>query len=75
MRNYGVQVRVARFHHIFGPEGTWEGGREKSPAGLCRKVAEARDEGSIEIWGDGQFTRAFCRCTRTLPFFERFPAT
>ena len=59
MRNYGVQVRVARFHNIFGPEGTWQGGREKSPAALCRKIAEAEDGGSIEIWGDGKQTRSF----------------
>src|SRR5580658_8786696 len=59
MRNYGVQVRVARFHNIFGPEGTWEGGREKSPAALCRKVAEAPEGGVIEIWGDGRQTRSF----------------
>jgi len=59
MRNYGVQVRVARFHNIFGPEGTWEGGREKSPAALCRKVAETADGGTIEIWGDGKQTRSF----------------
>src|SRR6202044_3450783 len=51
MRNCGVEVRVARFHNIFGPEGTWTGGREKAPAAVCRKVAEAVDE--IEIWGDG----------------------
>jgi GDP-D-mannose 3',5'-epimerase len=59
MRNYGVQVRVARFHNIFGPEGTWAGGREKAPAAICRKVAEAPDGGEIEIWGDGQQTRSF----------------
>ena len=59
MRNYGVQVRVARFHNIFGPEGTWCGGREKAPAALCRKVAEAGDGGAIEIWGDGCQTRSF----------------
>jgi GDP-D-mannose 3',5'-epimerase len=59
MRNYGVQVRVARFHNIFGPEGTWRGGREKAPAALCRKVAEASEGGEIEIWGDGQQTRSF----------------
>jgi GDP-D-mannose 3',5'-epimerase len=59
MRNYGVQVRVARFHNIFGPEGTWQGGREKSPAALCRKVAEAEEGGTIEIWGDGKQTRSF----------------
>lgn len=58
-RNHGVQVRVARFHNIFGPEGTWEGGREKSPAALCRKIAEAPDGGEIEIWGDGKQTRSF----------------
>jgi GDP-D-mannose 3',5'-epimerase len=59
MRNHGVNVRVARFHNIFGPEGTWEGGREKSPAALCRKVAETEDGGTIEIWGDGKQTRSF----------------
>ncbi len=59
MRNYGVQVRLARFHNIFGPEGTWTGGREKAPAALCRKVAEAPDKGEIEIWGDGKQTRSF----------------
>jgi GDP-D-mannose 3',5'-epimerase len=59
MRNYKVQVRVARFHNIFGPLGTWQGGREKSPAALCRKIAEAPDGGEIEIWGDGKQTRSF----------------
>jgi GDP-D-mannose 3',5'-epimerase len=59
MRNHGVQVRVARFHNIFGPEGTWRGGREKSPAALCRKVAETPAGGEIEIWGDGKQTRSF----------------
>jgi GDP-D-mannose 3',5'-epimerase len=59
MRNHGVQVRVARFHNIFGPEGTWRGGREKAPAALCRKVAEAPAGGEIEIWGDGKQTRSF----------------
>jgi GDP-D-mannose 3', 5'-epimerase len=58
-RNYGVEVRVARFHNIFGPEGTWRGGREKAPAALCRKIAEAREGGEIEIWGDGEQTRSF----------------
>ncbi len=58
-RNLGIQVRVARFHNIFGPEGTWCGGREKSPAAMCRKVAEAPDGGEIEIWGDGLQTRSF----------------
>ena len=58
-RNYGMQCRVARYHNIFGPEGTWDGGREKAPAALCRKVAEARDGGSIAMWGDGEQTRSF----------------
>jgi GDP-D-mannose 3', 5'-epimerase len=59
MRNYGVEVRVARFHNIFGPQGTWDGGREKAPAAICRKVAEASDGGELEIWGDGEQTRSF----------------
>ncbi len=58
-RNYDLQVRVARFHNIFGPEGTWQGGREKAPAAICRKVAESPDNGEIEIWGDGKQTRSF----------------
>ncbi len=58
-RNIGLQVRIARFHNIFGPEGTWTGGREKAPAAMCRKVAEAKDGGEIEIWGDGKQTRSF----------------
>ena len=58
-RNFGVQVRVARFHNIFGPLGTWRGGREKSPAALCRKIAETPEGGEIEIWGDGKQTRSF----------------
>ena len=59
MRNHGVQVRIARFHNIFGPEGTWDGGREKVPAALCRKIAQAPDGGQIEVWGDGVQTRSF----------------
>jgi GDP-D-mannose 3', 5'-epimerase len=58
-RNYGIQARVARYHNIFGPQGTWKGGREKAPAAVCRKVAEAKQGGEIEIWGDGQQTRSF----------------
>jgi len=58
-RNYGIEVHIARFHNIFGPEGTWNGGREKAPAAMCRKVAEAKSEGEIEIWGDGEQTRTF----------------
>jgi len=59
-RNYDIPVRVARYHNIFGPEGTWRGGKEKSPAAICRKVAELPAEGGeIEIWGDGEQTRSF----------------
>lgn len=58
-RNHGMEVRIARYHNIFGPEGTWTGGREKSPAAVCRKVAMAADGGEIEIWGDGKQTRSF----------------
>lgn len=58
-RNYHLDVRVARFHNIFGPEGTWTGGREKAPAAMCRKVAEQPNGGEIEIWGDGKQTRSF----------------
>ena len=60
--DYGIETRVVRFHNIFGPEGTWRGGREKAPAALCRKVAEAKLSGrpAIEIWGDGEQTRSFC---------------
>lgn len=58
-RNYGMNVRIARFHNIFGPEGTWTGGKEKAPAAMCRKVAEAVNGGEIEIWGDGKQTRSF----------------
>jgi nucleoside-diphosphate-sugar epimerase len=58
-RNYGMEVHIARFHNIFGPYGTWEGGKEKAPAAMCRKVAETPDGGEIEIWGDGEQTRTF----------------
>lgn len=58
-RNYGMRNRVARYHNIFGPLGTWEGGKEKAPAAICRKVGMTRDGGEIEIWGDGQQTRSF----------------
>jgi nucleoside-diphosphate-sugar epimerase len=58
-RNYGIEVRIARFHNIFGPQGTWNGGKEKAPAAMCRKAAEAEDGTSIEVWGDGKQTRSF----------------
>ncbi len=58
-RRYGMQVRIARFQNCYGPEGTWTGGREKAPAALCRKVAEAEDGGTIEVWGDGSAVRSY----------------
>ncbi len=58
-RNFAIEARIARFHNVFGPEGAWRGGREKAPAAVCRKVAEAPDGGEIEIWGDGAQTRSF----------------
>lgn len=58
-KNYGFESRVARYHNIFGPEGTWQGGREKAPAAICRKIAMAKDEDAIEVWGDGLQTRSF----------------
>ena len=58
-RNYKLDVRVARFHNIFGPLGTWMGGKEKAPAAMCRKAAETPDGGSIEVWGNGEQTRSF----------------
>ncbi len=58
-RNHGLEVHIARFHNIFGPEGTWCGGKEKAPAAMCRKVAEIEEGGSIEMWGDGEQTRSF----------------
>lgn len=58
-KNHGIEARIARFHNIFGPQGTWDGGREKAPAAVCRKVALAENGGSIDIWGDGLQTRSF----------------
>jgi GDP-D-mannose 3',5'-epimerase len=58
-RNYKLGVRIARFHNIFGPKGTWNGGKEKAPAAMCRKVAETQNGGVIEVWGDGKQTRSF----------------
>lgn len=70
-RNHNVNVRVARFHNIFGPQGTWHGGREKSPAAMCRKVALAEDNGEIEVWGDGNQTRSFLYIDECLDAVEK----
>ena len=58
-RRYGMKVRIARFQNCYGPEGTWDGGREKAPAAICRKVAQAREGGTVEIWGDGSAVRSY----------------
>jgi nucleoside-diphosphate-sugar epimerase len=70
-RNYGMDVRIARFHNIFGPEGTYTGGKEKSPAAICRKVAEAQDGDGIEVWGDGLQTRSYLYIDECLEGMER----
>ena len=70
-RNYGLDVRIARFHNIFGPQGAWNNGKEKAPAALCRKVAEAEEGGEIEIWGDGLQTRSFLYVDECLEAVER----
>lgn len=71
-RNYEMKVRVARFHNIFGPYGTWAGGREKAPAAMCRKVAEVSNGGCIEMWGDGNQTRSFMYIDECLEAVSRF---
>lgn len=70
-RNYGMEVHIVRFHNIFGEEGTWEGGREKAPAALCRKVAGVEDGSEIEIWGDGKQTRSFLYIAECLEGVKR----
>jgi GDP-D-mannose 3',5'-epimerase len=71
-RNFGMDVHVARFHNVFGPEGSWNDGREKAPAAICRKVAETPDGGTIEIWGDGEQTRSFLFIDECLDAVRRF---
>lgn len=71
-RNYGMEARIARYHNIFGPEGSWNDGREKAPAALCRKIARAPHNGEIEIWGDGLQTRSFLYIDECLEGTTRF---
>ena len=71
-RNYKMVVKVARFHNIFGPEGSWNNGKEKAPAAICRKIALAKDGGEIEIWGDGKQTRSFLYIDECLEAVRRF---
>ena len=72
MRNYNLNVRVGRFHNIFGPYGTWSGGKEKAPAAMCRKVAGTKDGGEIEVWGDGKQTRSFLYIDECIESILRF---
>lgn len=74
-KNFRIPVRIARFHNIYGPEGTWFGGREKSPAAICRKVAECLEVGEIEIWGDGEQTRSYLYIDDCLDAIEKFMAS
>jgi nucleoside-diphosphate-sugar epimerase len=71
-RNYGFPVRVARFHNIYGPLGTWEGGKEKAPAAICRKIAAVRSGDSIEVWGDGTQTRSFLYIDECIEAVRKF---
>ncbi len=71
-RNYGIDVKIARFHNVYGPFGVWDGGKEKAPAAICRKVAIAEKNGEIEIWGDGLQTRTFLYIDDCLDAMERF---
>lgn len=74
-RNYGLNVRIVRFHNIFGPQGTWKGGKEKAPAAMLRKAAEAKDGDEIEVWGDGLQTRSFLYIDECLEAVKRFMDT
>jgi len=71
-KDHNMQVRIARFHNVFGPEGTWDGGREKAPAALSRKVAQARDGGTVEVWGKGDQTRSFLYIDECLDGMRKF---
>jgi nucleoside-diphosphate-sugar epimerase len=70
-RNFDLEVRIARFHNVFGPEGTWTGGKEKAPAAICRKVASAKNADSIEVWGDGSQTRSFLYVSEALDAVQK----
>ncbi len=72
VRNRGMEIHIARFHNIFGPEGSWDDGREKAPAAMCRKVAETPDRGEMEMWGDGEQTRSFLYVDECLEGVRRF---
>ena len=71
-RNYGLDVRIARFHNIFGPQGSWDNGKEKAPAAMCRKATETPDGGTMEVWGTGQQTRSFLYINECIEAVQRF---
>ena len=71
MRNHGLNVRIARFHNIFGPQGAWTNGKEKAPAAMCRKVSDAQEGGTVEVWGDGLQTRSFLYIDECLEAVDR----
>ena len=71
-RNYGLDIRIARFHNVFGPEGSWNNGKEKAPAAMCRKAAETPHRGELEVWGDGNQTRSFLYIEECLEAVDRF---
>ena len=73
-RNKNLDVKVARFHNIFGPQGTWDGGKEKSPAAICRKIAKANETDTIEVWGDGEQTRSFLYVDECIEGIEKLMA-
>ena len=75
--DYGIETRIVRFYNIYGPLGTWDGGREKAPAAMCRKVATAKitGQGEIDIWGDGEQTRSFCYIGDSLEGVKRLMAS
>jgi len=75
MRNKGLNVRIARFHTMFGPEGTWQGGKEKYPAAISRKIAEASEGGEVEVWGDGKQTRSFTYIDECIEGIQRLMAS
>jgi len=70
-RNYGLDIRIARFHNVFGPQGSWNNGKEKAPAAMCRKAAETLNGGSFEVWGDGKQTRSFLYIDECLKAIEK----
>jgi nucleoside-diphosphate-sugar epimerase len=74
-RNYGMRVRIARFHNIFGPKGSWNNGKEKAPAALCRKIAMCNEKGLVNVWGPGNQTRSFLYIDECIEGMQRIMAS